>query len=87
MDAFSTEEARKQLADMAKNKASDKTGLVVPLLLELIVHVFNDVLSPVPETSQTWRESKIKVLYKKCCPRQPKNYRPITSWRILYNAQ
>ena len=76
---------------MAKKKASDTAGIVVEMIqnssrefLQTIVDIFNQILQPTPLTPSSWKESAVKVLFKKGDPKQPENYRPITLLSILY---
>ena len=76
---------------MAKNRSANDSGLVAETLqeasdltLELIVGVFNEILQPVPVTPEAWRQSRVKVMFKKGDQKLPANYRPITLLKILY---
>eukprot|EP00973_Karenia_brevis_P000238 33040-Karenia_brevis.AAC.1 len=76
---------------MAKNKASDRTGLVVEMLQKgsvelrnLIAEVFTDILRGKSGAPAAWKKSFVSVLYKKGDPKIPDNYRPITLLPILY---
>jgi hypothetical protein len=91
VEAFTIDEARKQLQKMAKNRAADDSGLVVEMLqeasdytLQVVVEIFNEILQPEPQTPDAWKTSRIKVLYKKGDQKLPENYRPITLLKILY---
>jgi hypothetical protein len=88
---FTVEEASKELKKMAKKKASDTAGLVIEMIqtcsqgmLSAIVDTFNTILKPAPVPPASWKESVVKVLYKKGDPKKPDNYRPITLLKILY---
>jgi hypothetical protein len=78
------------LKQMAKKKAADKSGIVVEMLqegsefmIELIADMFSDALQQKAIVPENWRESVIRVLFKKGDPQQPGNYRPITLLPIL----
>ena len=66
-----------QLNKMARNKASDDAGLVIEMvqhgsdaLLQTILDISNDIIKRVPQAPQVWRESTVRVLYKKGDARQ-----------------
>ena len=70
---------------MANRKSADTRGVVVELLkhssehmLDIIAQLFTDVLRMDAETPESWKETRLKVLFKKGDPRKADNYRPIT---------
>jgi len=90
-EPFTADEVKEQLRKIAKKKASDSAGMVAELLqagsstlAQVIADLFNAVLKPIPEIPDVWRESCVKILFKKGDPKKPDNYRPITLLRILY---
>ena len=77
---------------MSKRKAADSSGIVVEMLQaggtalrEAIAELFTDVLNG-EEDPASWRETRLKVLYKKGDPKLPENYRPIAVISILYKV-
>ena len=85
------EEVKLQLKTMSNGKSADTRGVVVELLkhsgermLELIANVFTDILQPGGQTPDQWRQTRLKVLFKKGDPRNVENYRPISILPILY---
>ena len=50
----------------------------------MILDVFNDVLGMKEGPPDTWKRTRLVVIFKKSDPTLPKNYRPIASLRILY---
>ena len=67
-------EVGKQLTKMSKRKAADSSGIVVEMLQaggtalrEAIAELFTDVLHG-EEDPASWRETRLKVLYKKGNP-------------------
>lgn len=78
------------MKSMAKNKASDGAGIVVEMLqnaggtlLSIIADLFNEVLQQDTDPVQ-WKETKVKVLFKKGDTKSLENYRPIAIIPILY---
>ena len=55
-----------------------------PVLHEIILEVFNDVIKAGQEPPLDWRSSRLVVLFKKGDPALPSNYRPIAILPILY---
>lgn len=76
---------------MAKRKAGDQAGQVVEMLQrggrrlhESLAELFNDLLDPVSEPPEYWKETRLKVLFKRGDHTEPGNYRPIAILPILY---
>jgi hypothetical protein len=87
------DEVKDQLKKMAKDKSADNNGMVVELLqcsgdgmLSLIANVFTDILSAETPVPKEWKETRLKVLFKKGEPMLPDNYRPIAMIPILYKV-
>ena len=55
-----------------------------PVLLAIILEIFNAVLESHAAIPSEWRTSKLVVLFKKGDPTLPANYRPIAILPILY---
>jgi hypothetical protein len=53
-------------------------------LLELIAMLYTDILRGSLEPTEVWKETFVKVLYKKGDAKLPDNYRPISMLSILY---
>jgi hypothetical protein len=90
-EPFTAEDMKEELKKMAKNKASDSSGLVVEMLqdgsemlMAMITELFNSIIGPSPVTPATWKQSCVKVLFKKGDAMNPENYMPMTLLRIMY---
>ena len=90
-DPFTFEDMKVELENMAKNKASDSVGMVVDMLQDgseglmmMVTELFNSIIGPRPLAPAIWKESCVKVLFKKGDAKNPMNYRPITLLRITY---
>ena len=88
---ITTGEVTRQLNKMSRRKACDSNGVVAELLKEggaalhaILADVFNDILKPEMEVPKYWKETRLKVLFKKGDPQLPENYRPIAIIPILY---
>ena len=46
------------------------------IFVQLIADVFTDVLQPKTDVPSYWKETRLKVLFKKGDPTLPENYRP-----------
>jgi hypothetical protein len=84
-------EVRKHLNKMSSRKAADNNGVVAELLkegsdmlLEIVAAVFSDILSPTIDPPAYWKETRMKVLFKKGDVHLAENYRPIAIMPILY---
>jgi hypothetical protein len=91
IDPFSLDELHEALKQMKPDKAADAQGICAemisvdcPVLHDLILEVFNDVLKPGSEPPAEWRSSRLVVLFKKGDPTLTSNYRPIAILPILY---
>ena len=89
--AFTADEVEKAVMKLAKKKAGDQHGIVAEILhqggkdlYEQLAILFTDVTDPESPVPDNWRESRIKVLFKKGAKEDPSNYRPITILPILY---
>ena len=90
-ERISLDDVRKQLHAMASRKAADSKGIVAELLkhssdklLEAIALLFEDVVKPQAMPPESWKQTRLKVLFKKGDPRNVENYRPISVLPILY---
>ena len=54
------------------------------MLLDVIIEIFNEIVKPAPCAPTVWKESRVRVLFKKGDARLPDNYRPITLLKILH---
>jgi hypothetical protein len=84
-------ELQKQLKAMRNRKGADSRGIVAELLkhaghpfLQLVADLFTDVLNPNAEVPESWKQTRLKVLFKKGDPQSAENYRPISIIPILY---
>jgi hypothetical protein len=91
INPFTAEEIRLQLKKMAKKMAVDGNGIVVEMLqaaglvfIEAITELFNEILCPRGPESGYWKESAMKVIFKKGDCKSLENYRPISILPILY---
>ena len=89
--ASSQNELSTALAKMKNGKAKDGSGIVAEMLKhgggalrEAILELFNAVLVPNAIPPDSWRQTRLKVLFKKDDPKLPKNYRPTSILPILY---
>ena len=85
------EEVEEELKKMLKRKACDTNGMVAEFLKasgepmrKVVADVFSDLLKPPAEVPNYWRETRLKVIFKKGDPQNPENYRPICILPILY---
>jgi len=90
LNAVSDEEVRGLLKKMKKGKTCAEDGLVAEMLKtdceELVIAiaaVLTDILRGCVECPDTWRRSKLIVLFKKGDRALPKNYRPIAIIPVL----
>ena len=88
---FSLDELTRALKQMKLGKVHDTSGIAVeminiscPLLHEMILELFNDVLRPDAQPPSDWKSSRLVVIFKKGDPKLPGNYRPIAILPILY---
>ena len=76
---------------MGKRKGADSKGVVAELikagseeLIDTIATVFSDILEPNAKSPKDWKQTRLKVLFKKGDSRKAENYRPIAILPILY---
>ena len=76
----SAEELRAQLITMANGKCADTRGIVAELLkhasdnmLDNIATIFSDILKVGAATPEYWKESRLKILFKRGDARKPDN--------------
>ena len=93
MAAVTASEVHSIRKKMAKRKAGDSNGIVVEMLRcggedlwEEIVCLFTDVLDPAASPPESWRTTRLVVLFKKGDRKDPGNYRPISLLSILYKV-
>lgn len=79
------EEVRAQLKQMKNNKAQDCAGIVAEMLkaggnklLQLVTDIFNEILLGETLPPEEWKETRLKVLFKKGDQYNLENYRPIS---------
>ena len=72
MVSITPDEIGRALKKMAKRKAADHKGIVIemlqqggPLLKERIADLFTDILQADGMTPEYWKETRLKVLFKK----------------------
>ena len=72
-------------------EASDKAGIAVEMLkdgnevlLNVLLDMFNDIISQQIDFPASWQSTLIKVLFKKGDCTLPQNYRPIAIIQILH---
>ena len=53
-------------------------------MLELVADLFTDILKGRVAVAGYWKETRLKVLFKKGDAEMPENYRPISLLSILY---
>ena len=90
-DNFSMEELTCALRKLKNGKTKDGAGIAAEMLKQggddlhiAILDLFNDVLAPGASPPDTWKRSRLKVIFKKGDGKLPKNYRPIAILPILY---
>lgn len=80
-----------QLKLMTNKKCADANGIVAEILkhgtdklLDLLCKLFNDLLKPDMEPPLAWKQTRLKVLFKKGNPLNAENYRPISILPTVY---
>ena len=88
---FRMDELKEALAKMKARKSNDQAGIVAEMvknggdtLHQCILDLFNHITSPDALPPQSWRNTKLVVLFKKGDPKLVSNYRPIAILPILY---
>eukprot|EP00973_Karenia_brevis_P093879 12419592-Karenia_brevis.AAC.1 len=88
---ITSEEVERELRQMSKKKARDRSGLATEMLQlghqalrDIIAEIFTKVLRGEHQTPKSWKKSFVTVLLKKGDPKMPDNYRPITLLSVLY---
>jgi hypothetical protein len=78
-------EVNEALKHMKNLKTGADDGLVAEMLktghgglLEVLALFFSDILNGLLEPPETWKVTKLKLIFKKGDPEFPKNYRPIS---------
>ena len=68
---------------MGKGKAADKKGVTLEmflhgsdLLIEMVADLFTRIMQPCGSTPSSWKESWIKVIFKKGDSKLPENWIP-----------
>ena len=76
---------------MKRGRAKDDAGIVAEMLkdgskklLQMTLEIFNDILSLKNAPPDSWKNTRLVVIFKKCNPSLPKNYRPIAILSVLY---
>ena len=71
MEAVSIHEVKCQLKKISSKKAGDEKGVVAELLkscgdsmLGILASVFSEILKPSAEVPETWKRTRLKVLFK-----------------------
>ena len=89
---FTLTELRAALRKMKPGKARDTSGIAAemlkiecPVLQDLVLDLFNEVLSS-RSVPPVWRTSRLIVLFKKGDPKLPANYRPIANFAFAVQA-
>ena len=91
VDKITGEEVAAQIKKVSKNKCADEAGIVPEIiaagggpLAEELAAIFDDIIQKKSHAPESWRTSKIVVVYKKGEKQLPENYRPICIIPILY---
>jgi len=91
--AISATEVKDQLKSMSNKKSPDSNGVVAELLkqgsdklIENIATLFSDILNPAAVVPEYWKQTRLKVLFKKGDAKSVDNYRPICIVPILYKV-
>ena len=91
VDDIRGHEVKAQLKRMSKRKCADEAGVVMELLAyggdELagaLAEIFTDILQGRAAIPDSWKMSRITVLFKKGDKALPENYRPICIIPIFY---
>ena len=50
----------------------------------MVAQLFTDIMDPSAQIPADWKETRLKVLFKKGDPQMPDNYRPIPILPILH---
>ena len=93
LEPVSIEELDRALKQVKCGRAHDGAGVAAEMLKyggehlrKAVLDLFNEVLKPQNEVPDSWRHTKLLVLFKKGDPALPKNYRPIATLPVLYKA-
>ena len=89
--AFTIEELTSAVKSMKRGKTKDQRGIIAEMvksgstkLHQCILCVFNSILAREALPPKQWKETQIKVIFKKGDKDMPQNYRPISILPILY---
>ena len=87
---ITTEDIEQQIARLPKNKAAGADGLRAELFkcsptlwAKALLPIFEKFLHNKRELPKSFRESIIILLFKKGCPLNPRNYRPIALLNVM----
>ena len=88
---FTMAELKKALRHLKCGKARDQFGITAELLKagsevlqQLLLELFNEVISLEKKPPEQWRATRLIVIFKKGDASLPSNYRPISLLPILY---
>ena len=88
---FTNDELDAALSGMKSGRCADESGIVAEMLKcsgrrfrGQLLELFNDILKPGSEPPDSWRKTRLVVLFKKGDQNLVKNYRPIAILPIMY---
>ena len=89
--SFTQYELDVALRHLKSGRSHDGAGIAAEMLkhggdslLDKVLKLFNEVAAPDGEVPETWKHTRLVVLFKKGDPKLPKNYRPIAILPVLY---
>ena len=89
-DSITREEVERALRKLKSGRTGADDGLVAEMvktkhegLTEVLVEFFDSILKNSIESPDSWRSTKMKVIFKKGDVQLPKNYRPISIIPVL----
>ena len=88
---FTKDDLQKAIGKLKKGKAQNAAGVVAKMIKKggsdlrtEILDLFNDILDPQAVPPDSWKKTRLTVIFKKGDSKAVKNYRPIASIPILY---
>ena len=88
---FTMQELTAALKKLKSGKSSDSSGIVAEMLKfggqslrTIILELFNDITKSDALSPDSWKKSRLTVIFKKNDPKLVSNYRPIAIIPILY---
>jgi hypothetical protein len=90
VEDITTDEIEKQIKQLRNDKAADQKGIIAEMMkqsgerfMEVVADLFNDIIQLRGGVPETWRKTRLRVLFKKGNVQCPDNYTPISILPIL----